>query len=139
RRTPLATLLLLAGSAGLASAQMPPPHLAGHAPAPLLFVRFSGLPGLRATIYQGQPIGREFAAPVVVGLRPGYVYRVKLSGLPDRPGVALYPTLEVRGSLHLPPHANPAAYLAPVVLTAADVGLALSGGIVTEGVDLEET
>jgi uncharacterized repeat protein (TIGR01451 family) len=135
-RTPLVALLLLAGSAGLASAQMPHP-LPGHAPAPLLFVRFSGLPGLRATIYQGQPIGREFAAPVVVGLRPGYVYRVKLSGLPDRPGVALYPTLEVRGSLHLPPHANPAAYPAPVVLTAADVERALSGGLVTKVVYLE--
>jgi uncharacterized repeat protein (TIGR01451 family) len=135
-RTFLAAMLVLSGMVNLASAQAPPP-LPGHAPAPLLFVRFAGPPGLHATFFQGQPTGRDFPAPVVVGMRPGYVYRVKLSGLPDYPSAALYPTLEVRGSLHLPPKSNPAAYPVPVILTAADVANVLAGGFITKVIYLE--
>jgi uncharacterized repeat protein (TIGR01451 family) len=104
----------------------------------LLFVRFSGPAGLRATFYQGRPTGRTFDAPVAAGLRPGYVYRVQLSNLPEHPGVSLYPSLEVRGSLCLPPRLNAAAYPAPVTLTEADIASALSGALVTKVVYLED-
>src|SRR5690242_5961090 len=94
----IAPVLVLAHLAGSALAQMPPP---GQGPAPLLFVRFSGPIGMHATFYQGRPTGYEHAAPVAAGLRPGYIYRVKLSGFTDYPGVSLYPSLELRGSLAL--------------------------------------
>ena len=76
---------------------------------------------MKATFYQGRPEGRTFDGPVVVGLRPGYIYRIQLSDFADRPGLAIYPTLEVRGTLFLPPRVDPADYPAPVVLTDADL------------------
>src|SRR5690349_17266945 len=126
--------LLLAAVAATAAAQVatPPPPLPGRGPSPLLFVRFSGPAGMRATFYQGRPGGRTFDAPAVVGLRPGYVYRVRLSDLPGLPGVSLYPTVEVRGCLSLGPKASSASYPAPVVLTAEDIQAALSGALVTK-------
>jgi uncharacterized repeat protein (TIGR01451 family) len=92
---------------------------------------------MHAVFYQGQPIGRDYAAPVVVGMRPGYLYRLKLTGLPGRPGLTLYPTLEVRGSLTLPPRVNANSYPAPVVITETDVERVLAGGLVTKVVLLE--
>src|SRR5207248_1184657 len=80
-----------------------PPPVPSRGPSPFLFARFTGPDGTQATFYQGRPEGRSFPAPVVVGLRPGYIYRIKLDGFPGRPGLAVYPTLEVRGTLFLPP------------------------------------
>jgi uncharacterized repeat protein (TIGR01451 family) len=130
-------LVLLTALATPASAQMVPP-LAGHGTSPLLFVRFIGPPGLRATFYQGQPRGRAFDAPVVVGMRPGYPYRIQLSHLAGHPGVSIYPTLEVRGSLKLPPRLHAARYPAPVVLTEADIESVLAGNLVSKAVYLED-
>lgn len=105
--------------------------------SPLLFIRFIGPAGLRATFYQGQPRGRAFNAPVVVGMRPGYPYRIQFNRLPGLPGVSIYPTIEVRGSLHLPPRLSAAAYPAPVVLTDADIASVLAGNLITKVVYLE--
>jgi uncharacterized repeat protein (TIGR01451 family) len=114
-----------------------PPPLSPRGPSPLLFVRFSGPPGLRTTFYQGSPQGRAFDNPVVVGLRPGYLYRIEVSRLPARPGVSFYPTLEVRGSLCLPPKFRASSFPAPVVFTEADIEAVLSGALVTKVVYLE--
>jgi uncharacterized repeat protein (TIGR01451 family) len=135
-RTSLAALLALAPLAGPARAQMVLSSPC-HAPAPLLFVHFGGPPGLRTTFYQGQPRGRSFDTPVVVGMRPGYLYRIELSNLPGRPGVSLFPTVEVVGSLYLPPKLVAAAYPAPVLLTEDDLDVILAGGLVTKVVYLE--
>jgi uncharacterized repeat protein (TIGR01451 family) len=134
---PLLLCLLPLALAGPVRAQVPLPPLPGHGPAPLLAVRFSGPPGLRATFYPGRAPARGFNAPVVVGLRPGYLYRVALSGLPGHPGITLYPTLEVRGTLGLPPRVAAACYPAPVVLTEADISAALAGTLVTKVIYLE--
>ena len=128
--------LLLALATTPVSAQMVPP-LPGRGPSPLLFVRFIGPPGLRATFYQGEPRGRAFDTPVVVGMRPAYPYRIQFSHLPGHPGASIYPTLEVRGSLNLTPKLNAAAYPAPVVLTEADLESVLAGNLVTKLVYLE--
>jgi uncharacterized repeat protein (TIGR01451 family) len=136
----LLALIFLTAFAAAASAQpmMPPPQPRPVPTAtPLLPVRFLGPQGLRATFYQGRPEGREFEAPVTVGMRSGYVYRVKLGGMAKYPGVNLYPTLEVRGNLQLPPRMNPADYPAPVVLTDDDVEKALDGVLITKVVYLE--
>ena len=76
---------------------------------------------MRTTFYQGTPTGQSFNAPAIVGLRPGYIYRIKCFGFADRPDLAIYPTLEVRGSLSLTARINPASFPAPVVLTDADL------------------
>src|SRR5262249_27719370 len=97
----LAAVVLLISSrcvlAGLPP--LPPP---GPVPAPLLYVQFVAPRGLQVTFYPGNKQVRSFPAPVMVGLRPGYIYRVQLAGFPGYPGVTLYPSLEVRGTLQLP-------------------------------------
>jgi uncharacterized repeat protein (TIGR01451 family) len=129
------TLLFLALLPAAAPGQAVPPPIRG--PNPLLHVRFSGPAGMHVTFYQGRPQGHEYAAPVVAGLRPGYIYRVKLSDLPELPGVTLYPTLEVRGTLHLLPKLNAADYPAPVTFTPQDIERALAGSLITKVVYLE--
>ena len=139
-RVSLLTLFFLAAlNAAATPQQMMAPARAPPLPppTPLLQVRFIGPQGMHATFYQGRSEGRDFPAPVTVGMRTGYVYRVKLSGMAKYPGVDLYPSLEVRGCVQLPPRINPADYPAPVVLTEEDVEKALSGVLVTKVVYLE--
>jgi uncharacterized repeat protein (TIGR01451 family) len=128
-------VIMLVPLAGTAKAQMAPP-LPAHSASPLLFVRFQGGPGLRVTFYQGRR-ERSFEAPVVVGMRPGYAYRLHLSHLPGHPGVSIFPTVEVRGSLKLAPKLNSASYPAPVVLTEADLESVAAGNFVCKAVYLE--
>jgi uncharacterized repeat protein (TIGR01451 family) len=102
-----------------------------------LYVRFVLPAGAQVTFYQGAPAGSEFDVPPTVGLRPGYIYRVKLAHFPEHAGLALFPSLEVRGTLHLPAHLRAADYPAPVLITEDDIALALAGGLVTKVVYLE--
>src|SRR5437879_7356930 len=93
----LAALLILSAVQSASRGQaLPPPSKQG--PAPLLFVRLLGPAGTRVTFYQGLPAGREAMLPVTVGLRPGYVHRLKVSNLPGRPGLELLPSLAVPGT-----------------------------------------
>ena len=131
----MAAFLAWAALLGAAAAQQPLPE---RGPSPLLYVRFAGPTGMRATFYQGRPEGRTFDAPVVVGLRPGYLYRIQLAGFADRPGLAVYPTLEVRGSLSLTSHVRASAFPAPVVITDADLRAAVAGTLVTKVIYLED-
>src|SRR5262245_45304473 len=79
------------------------PPLPDVGPAPLLYVRLIVQPGMLVTVFNGGPRGQSFDNPVVIGFRPGYSYRVQLSDFRDRPSVALFPTLEVIGTLKMPP------------------------------------
>ena len=136
-RLPLLAIVMLTCLAKPAEAQMVPP-LPVHGTSPLLFVQFLGGPGLQATFYQGNPRGRSFDAPVVVGVRPGYFYRLRISNLPAHPGVSIYPTLEVRGSLKLSPKLNAMRYPAPVLLTEADIESVLAGNLICKVIYLED-
>jgi uncharacterized repeat protein (TIGR01451 family) len=135
-RALLTGLLLFASVLGAEGGPVSAP-LPGYAAAPLLFVRVGGPPGTRVTFYPGASAGREFAVPVVVGLRPGYIYRLKLTGLTNYPAAAVYPTLEVRGTLRLPPQFNAAQFPAPVLFSAEDLAKALTGALLTKVVYLE--
>jgi uncharacterized repeat protein (TIGR01451 family) len=126
---------MLAFLTGTAEARMVPP-LPARSTSPLLFVQFRGGPGLRATFYQGQH-ARSFATPVAVGMRPGYAYRLRLSNLPGHPGISIFPTVEVRGSLKLSPKLNAANYPAPVVLTEADIESVMAGNLICKAIYLE--
>src|SRR5262249_26871338 len=89
------------------------------------------------TVHSGVALPREFQTPVAVGYRPGYIYRFALSQLPDAPNAVLYPTLEVRGTLQLPPKQRAADYPVPIVLTDEDIQRALTGALVTKVFYLE--
>tara|TARA_R110002111_G_scaffold191869_1_gene258185 strand:- start:82989 stop:83729 length:741 start_codon:yes stop_codon:yes gene_type:complete len=76
------------------------------------------------------------ASPAPIGFAVGYVYRLKISGMPEFPGVELYPTIELIDRLH-PPAGLAEAYPIPVSFTLEDIELALSGRLVSKVVYLE--
>jgi uncharacterized repeat protein (TIGR01451 family) len=106
-------------------------------PAPLLHARFAGPEGMHVTFHQGRAAGVDFAGPTVVGLRPGYVYRVRVHRMTAFPNLVLYPSLEVRGSLELPPCMQAANYPAPINLTENDIRRVLAGSLITKVIYLE--
>jgi uncharacterized repeat protein (TIGR01451 family) len=128
-------ILALLFSAGLASAS---PHVLLPASAPLLYVNLTGPEGLHVTFYQGLAPARRFDVPVMVGLRPGYIYRLKVTGFPTRPGLELYPTLEVRGTLRLPSDLGASHHPAPVYLSEFDAEQLLDGSLITKVIYLED-
>jgi uncharacterized repeat protein (TIGR01451 family) len=132
----LAALLLVALLPATARSQVsvPPP---AKALAPLLYVRLTGPAGTKVTLYPGTPANQRYEAPVVVGLRPGYCYRVQFSDLPGFPGLDLYPTLEVRGSLVLSGKLKAADHPAPVVLDDHDLQQIAAGAYITKIIYLE--
>lgn len=129
--------------AGLVLAQpatpvaVPPPPIKQNGTAPLLYAKFIGPPGMEVTYYRGTNQGAVGVAPSLVGLRPGYVYRMEISKLAGHPGVSLYPTVEVIGTLRLPARISARKYPAPVVINEQDIEQVLNGAMVTKLVYLE--
>ena len=76
-------------------------------------------------------------APHAAGLLVGATYRVRISDMPEFPGVKLYPTIEMLDRLH-PPRGLRYEFPVPVELTAEDIRQALKGHLVTRVVFLEE-
>ena len=128
-------MLFIPAAAGAADVKPPAPVVAEQ--APLLYVRFIGPAGSRMGFYQGHPAGSDFHTPVTVGLRPGYIYRVELSNLPQRPGLSFYPTLEVRGTLTPRPGFNLAEHPVPIVFSVEDIERVRSGAFLTKVLYLE--
>jgi uncharacterized repeat protein (TIGR01451 family) len=91
--------------------------------------------GVQATFIQGHDV-RGFETPVNVGLRPGYLYRFRLSNLEHYPRLSLWPTLEVIGTLTMP--CCPADHPAPVVFTQEDIDHAMAGALITKVIYLED-
>jgi uncharacterized repeat protein (TIGR01451 family) len=107
-------------------------------PAPLLAAKLIAPAGVRATFHPGTPGAKAFVEPVVVGFRPGYCYRVELSGLPGRSGQSLYPEIEVLGSLVPRPGMKYMDYPAAVVFSPTDIERAAGGAMVTKVIFLED-
>jgi uncharacterized repeat protein (TIGR01451 family) len=102
-----------------------------------LYVRFLGPSGLHVTLYPTPKFKRTYPTPFQVGLRPGYIYRVQVSGFAGHPDVMVFPTLEVRGTLQLPPRLKSADYPAPVVFSNEDLTRVQAGSVLTRVVVLE--
>ncbi|MBN9121978.1 MAG: DUF11 domain-containing protein, partial [Planctomycetes bacterium] len=107
-------------------------------PAPLVAAKFVVPKDVRVTAYPGSPISRMFAAPSVMGLRPGYAYRFELSNLPYHPGKTLYPEVEVRGTLVPRPGMRYMDYPLPITLSQADIEKVLKGVVITKVIYLED-
>lgn len=138
------TISLIALLGAAAAWAVPPANREGDGPvppeaiAPLLYIRMQGPQGLRCTFYEGGA-PKTFAAPIRVGLRPGWAHWVRLDGLPGQPpDVALYPSLEVVGTLRLPPRVKAADHPVPVSFTEDDIAQALKGVMVTKVFVLED-
>ncbi len=142
--------------AGLAWAQPGPtpaptavstPGVATTAAVPLLppevqIVRFQGPPGVRVEVLgpppEGVPVGDGHGL-ATVGLRVGVGYQLRLSNLPDRPGVELFPYVELVGHLHRPPGVDPAKFPIRVQFTLDDFDDVIDRSrLVTQVVYLED-
>jgi len=75
--------------------------------------------------------------PAQAGILVGPLYRIRISDMPEFPGVELYPTLELIDRLH-PPAALKQKYPIPVELSEADILQAMEDSLVTKIVYLEQ-
>jgi len=121
--------------------------LAGGAPAPYPVqrteVRFTGPNGMRVSWYAPTPDGRPGFGPTYLEAPGRYnflqaaIYRLKLSDIPNRPGVELYPTLEV-----VPANAKTATFLAhsavPVTFTEEDFNQVAAGNYLVKVIYLPD-
>lgn len=90
------------------------------------------------TFYMGSPQNMvPLAAPAQIGMGLGYVYRFRISQMPEYPGVELYPTVEVIDRLHAPPHLAQ-EFPIPVELTEEEIEIAMNDQMVTKVIYLEE-
>ncbi len=105
-------------------------------------VRFQGPSGVKVEVLGPPP---EAVPPgdgqglATVGLRVGTGYSLRVSNLPDRPGVDLYPMIEILGHLHRPAGIDPSKYPIRVVLRDQDIeDAAVRGQLVTQVIYLED-
>lgn len=75
--------------------------------------------------------------PVTVGLLLRQNYRLMVAGIPNRPGQAVYPSIELLDRLH-PPAGMKAKYPIPIELTADELRMAVDGKMVTRIIYLED-
>src|SRR5262245_236501 len=83
----------------------------------------------------------DFSAPqrdkLLAGMLIGQVYRLKVSNIPDREGLEIFPTVEVIDRLY-PPPGQAARFPIPVVLTDEEIKMALDGRYVLRVIYIEE-
>lgn len=84
---------------------------------------------------QPQPVLTQ--APSQAAMLIGPVYRFKVSGLPEFPGVELYPTIELTDRLH-PPAGREQEFPIPVEISLEEIESALRDQMVTKVVYLEQ-
>lgn len=124
-------------SGGPCLGQYPSPLIPPRALPPLLYVKFAGPAGMHVTFYRGGGTGQTAEAPCTVGLRPGYIYRVQMTDIPGHPGLSLFPTLDVRGSLLMANRLRNGDFPAALVFRDLDMAAVREGSLVTRLVVLE--
>ncbi|HLH28640.1 MAG TPA: hypothetical protein VKW77_06965, partial [Acidimicrobiales bacterium] len=76
---------------------------------------------------------------LTVGLRRGVGYQLRLAGIPERPGVEVFPVIDVVGHLHRPEGIDPGKYPIRVIFTLEDIDTVLDQGrLVTKVIYLED-
>ena len=105
-------------------------------------VRFQGPEGVRVEVLGPAP---EPVTPgdgkglATFGLRVGVGYKLRVSNLPERPDVELFPMVEILGHLHRPTGIDPSKYPIRVVFRMEDIEDAADHGrLVTQVVYLED-
>jgi len=92
----------------------------------------------KVTVYNGGPeTGVTLAAPAQFTIGVGCVYRLKIAGMPEFPGVELFPTIEIFDRLH-PPTGREYEFPVPIAITEEEVQKATTGGMVTKVIYLEQ-
>jgi uncharacterized repeat protein (TIGR01451 family) len=107
--------------------QLPPP----------LYVRIAGPAGMKVTAYRGAAPPQTFTAPCTFAFRPGYRCRLQLGGIEGRPGISLFPSFDVIGSLRLPHGVRAADHPVTIAFSMDDLAAVAAGNVVTKLVVLE--
>ncbi len=76
-------------------------------------------------------------APSQAGFVVGKTYRIQISGMPEFPGVELYPSIELFDRLH-PPPGQEQDYPIPVTFTVEEIETAVQDRLVTKVLYLEQ-
>jgi uncharacterized repeat protein (TIGR01451 family) len=105
-------------------------------------VRFQGPPGLNVEVLAPAPIPvsvGDGGGIITVGLKRGVGYRLRVSGIVERPAADLYPVVEIVGHLHRPEGIDPGKYPIRVVFNQDDMDDAVDRGrLVTKVIYLED-
>lgn len=90
------------------------------------------------SFFQGSPQSPILTqAPSQAGMMVGHTYRVRISGMPEYPGVELYPTVEVLDRLH-PPEGQAQNFPIPIEITSEEIEVVLQERMITKVVYLEQ-
>jgi hypothetical protein len=90
------------------------------------------------TVYHGWPTQEStHKSPAQLGVSVGHLYRLRVSNMPDLPGVEIYPTIEIIDRLH-PPAGKKHDFPIPVYIDRDDIESALNGNLVTRVVYIEQ-
>jgi hypothetical protein len=108
----------------------------------LQVVRFQGPEGLSVEVLSPAP----YPAPtgdgkgiLTTGLKRGVGYRLRVSNIPLRPGVEIFPVVEVVGHLHRPEGIDPGKYPIRVIFNQDDLDDVVDRGrLVTKVIYLED-
>ncbi len=142
--------LLLAGASWAAAfkcqAQSPPPAAGAEVveavlPTDVQVVRLRVPEGVRVEVFgpAAEPWPLPNADPTLVGMRVGTSYRLRVFNIPNRPGVELYPVVQIVGHIHRPPAVDPGRFPIRINLSDLDLEDAMDRGrLVTEAVYLED-
>jgi uncharacterized repeat protein (TIGR01451 family) len=131
-------LFLLASSGNGQFPYPQPPQPPGYQLPPLLHVKFAGPAGMKVSFFRGTAQESTLVTPFTVSVRPGYIYRVEITDIPDHPGLVLHPTLEVRGSLIGNAKLKPVDFPVPVLFTYDDFRAIAEESMVTKVIALEK-
>lgn len=90
------------------------------------------------TFFDGAPENAILTqAPSQAGMLVGQTYRVRISGMPEFPGVELFPSIELIDRLH-PPAGREQEFPIPIQLTEDEIATAIADQLVTKVVYLEQ-
>ena len=131
-------LLSLALTVGQPVALHPGPDGPPFVPAaPFLFVTVNTPKGSKVTWHPMSSEANSTDRPV--GLRPGYLYRFQITDIPEKKNVALFPSIEIRGTL-IPRRGLPdvSKHPVPIALSDRDIDQILDGRMITKVYFLED-
>jgi uncharacterized repeat protein (TIGR01451 family) len=111
-------------------------------PPEIQVVRFQGPEGVAVEVLGPTPSPvppGDGGGILTVGLQRGVGYRLRISNLPERPGVEVFPVIEVVGHLHRPEGIDPGKYPIRVIFSREDLDTVLDlRRLVTKVIYLED-
>ena len=122
---------------------MTPPRATGPCPpigppAAALAAKVIVPDGVRITAFPGTVNAKSFSTSALFAFRPGYVYRLELSNISGKAENALFPEIEVRGTLALRASMSLMESYAAINFSQRDLDRAAAGTLITKVIYLED-